>query len=148
MASDPRDRLSRRLPGDDVDPDRYVSERLFAREAPDARKDPVPPRDKKELLSFTLRTSRRLADPTPNAPLLIRIVRHPYGYAPDRPRRTPYIQHPEAVARVSATVEIRGALADRQRMRSTTAAGRERPRPFAVRPSVWILLPPTPGDDV
>lgn len=147
MSFDPRDRLKRPFPGDAVDPDRYVDERLFAREQVEIRKDPVPPRDKKELTALTLRKTARVADPRPNAPLLIRIVRNPYGYAPDRPRRAAYIERAEAFVRVSATAEIRGALAEREIMRSTTAAGRQRPRPFAVRPSAWVLLPPLSGDD-
>jgi hypothetical protein len=104
----------------------------------------VPARDQKPLLQFTLKKSGRVVDPRPNAPLLIRIVRYPFRLAGARPGRAAYISHAEPEPRVSAAEQIAGALADRERVRFTSA-GRGRPRPFAVRPSTWTLLP---GDDV
>ncbi len=90
----------------------------------------------------------RLGEPKPNAPLLIRLVRHPYALDLARGKRVSYREagpvrtgdHPDWHG------ELRAALAERARVRST--AGLEpRPVPFAIRPSVWGLLPPTPGED-
>lgn len=147
MRHDPRDRLRRRLPGDSVDPEAHVDARLFAREEAEDRPDPVPARDKKELLTFTLRRTTHVADPRPNAPLLIRIVRHPYGLSPNRPQRTAWLERPEPFVRVRVAEEIAAALAEREPLRFTSAAGKSRPRPFAIRPSAWVLLPPLSGEE-
>lgn len=147
MRFDPRDRLRRRLPGASVDPDAHVLDGLFAREEPPDRPDPVPPRDQKQLPTLSFRRASRLADPRPNAPLLIRLVRHPYGLSPDRPRRKVWLERTEPFVRVPVGEEIAAALAERKGMRFTSAAGRKRPTPFAVRPSEWVLLPPEPGED-
>ncbi|MFZ5475687.1 MAG: hypothetical protein ACOZNI_02830 [Myxococcota bacterium] len=144
---DPRDRLARRLPGDRLAREGREIGRLFAREEPPDVPDPVPARDQKQLLQLTLRKTGRVADPHPNAPLLIRIVRYPFRLDGARPGRAAYISHPDPEPRVRVAEEIAGALADRERVRFTSA-GRGRPRPFAVRPSTWALLPDTDGDDV
>jgi hypothetical protein len=152
MPRDPRDRLARRLPGDRLAREGRGVGRLFAREEHGAPPDPVPARDQKPLLQLSLRKSTRLAEPRPNAPLLIRIVRHPFRLDGARPSRAAYISHPDPEPRVRAAEQIAGALADRERVRFTSA-GRGRPKPFAVRPSTWTLLPAfdaprTDGDDV
>lgn len=109
----PLDRLDRRQPGDLVTP----------RVAP------------------AVRGPARLADPRPNAPLLIRLVRHPYGLHPGRPVRGRYLPVEAPVEVVDRREQIAAALAERGRVRSTSPV-KGRPRPFAVRPTIWALLPP------
>lgn len=109
------DRLDRALPGDRVTP----------------RVAPAP------------RRTGQLADPQPNAPLLIRLVRHPYGLLPSRPQRSRYLLADSEVEPVDRKAEIAAALAERVRVRSTSPV-KGRPRPFAVRPSTWVLLPSEP----
>lgn len=110
----PFDRLDRALPGD----------RLRPRDAAGVHVRPA-----------------RTVEPRPNAPLLLRIVRHPYGLFPGRPaRRVVYrakVEPPESVDRRRVLAE---ALAER---RAALSTGRVpvRTRPFAVRPSRWPHLP-------
>lgn len=106
------DRLDRVLPGDLVTP----------------RVAPAP------------RRAGQLADPQPNAPLLVRLVRHPYGLHPSRPQRSRYVPEESVVEPVDRKAEIAAALAERERVRSTCPV-KGRPRPFTVRPSTWVLLP-------
>jgi hypothetical protein len=143
---DPRDRLRRRIPGADLGEETPGVTRLFRRGEFEDRKDPVPARDAKALPTLTLRKARKLADPTPNAPLLIRIVRTPYGLHPSGKKRARYIAEVPKVEPVDRTAEIRAALAERERVRFTSA-GRRRPRAFTIRPSTWVLLPPAPSED-
>lgn len=141
MPTDPRDRLLRPLPGEGLVAETRGMARLHRRGDATERPDPVPARDQKALFTLTTRRAARLADPTPNAPLLIRIVRHPYALHPTGRQRQRYIEEPAPVARVDRTAEIAAALAERVRVRFTSA-GRGRPRPFAVRTAQWNLLPP------
>lgn len=84
---DPRFRLQRRFPGEDLGDPGFVGRRLLERD-----REPPPPR---LLAGSTLKVAatggtkkaRKIADPRPNAPLLIRIVRYPYGLAATRGRR-------------------------------------------------------------
>lgn len=87
-----------------------------------------------------LRRASRQVDAGPNAPLLLRLVRYPFRLAPGRAARARYLPEPEATAAVDRRAVLAGALADRERVRSTSPV-RGRPRPFAVRPSLWSLLP-------
>lgn len=139
MPIDPRRRLDRRFPGDDLRRGVDSLDRLWARETPD-RKDPIEARDQKPLPSLATRRTTRLADASPNAPLLIRIVRHPYALATTLGARQRYIPEAPPTEHVNRAAEIAGALADRERMRFTLTGWR-RPKPFAVRPSTWVLLP-------
>lgn len=121
--------------------------RLFAREDSEVRRDPVPPRDSAELRVPTLRATRNLARPAPNAPLLIRIVRAPYALRPAGTRRVTLVEAPQAHTRVDAHAELHAALAERRRVRFNLRVAGRRPRVFAVRPSTWALLPATPPED-
>jgi hypothetical protein len=142
MPFDPRDRLSRRLPGSllRIDEDGGFSSVLARGDAPSDRPDPVPPRDARPLPGLVLRAARRLAVAGPNAPLLKRLVLHPYGLRPTGRTRTVYRPTVSVDAPVDRRAELRAALADRARVRFTSV-GRSRPRAFVVRPSSWTLLP-------
>lgn len=141
MRYDPRERLRRPLPGSRARGESPTTTRLFAREAAEPRRELVPARDSTLLPSLTLRRTTRLASPTPNAPLLIRIVRRPYALQPGGRRRVRWLaEAPPRLARVSAHEELVAARSDRERARFSVGAG-ERPRAFAVRPSAWVLLP-------
>lgn len=146
MPHDPTQRLRRPRPGDRLIDEEARLDRLFARERAEVRRDPVPARDQAESRVVTMRATTRVATPRPNAPLLIRIVRYPFALAPARGTRTKYLDDAETFVRVDWSAEVAAALADRERLRFTSA-GRGRPMPFAVRPSTWILLPPDPGDE-
>jgi len=142
MPFDPRHRLRRRMPGSmlRIDEDGGLSG-IFARgDAPADRPDPVPPRDTRPLSGLVLRATVRVAVAGPNAPLLKRLVLHPYGLRPTGRTRTVYRPITSNDAPVDRRAEIRAALADRTRVRFTSV-GRARPRAFVVRPSSWTLLP-------
>ncbi len=141
MRFDPRERLRRPLMGSRVRGDSPTAERLFARDAAEPRKELVPARDSKLLPTLTLRRTARLASPTPNAPLLIRIVRRPYALQPGGRRRVRWLaEAPPTFARVSVHAELVAARTERERTHFGVGAG-DRPRAFAVRPSTWALLP-------
>jgi hypothetical protein len=115
MRSGPFDRLDRTLPGD----------ALVLREAAAVR----------------VRRPGKIASAGPNAPLLMRIVRSPYRLATGRPTRVVYYVSPERFTRVDPAAERAGATTDREREPSRSPAGR-RARPFTVRPSRLVLMPP------
>jgi hypothetical protein len=147
MAHHPSDRLARRLPGEKLRAEITAVERLLERgDAPAERPDPVPARDRAELRVPVVRATRRTATTGPNAPLLKRLVVHPYGLHPTGRTRVRIVPEAPPADKLVPRDEIAAALADRQRVRSTSA-GRTRPRPFAVRPSTWRLLPPSTDPD-
>lgn len=146
MASDPTLRLRRPLPGARLEHDARGMERLFARETTEERPDPVPARDKAALKMVVRRDTSRVASCRPNAPLLIRIVRYPFRLETSRGARKKYLEETTKFERVDWSAEVAAALAERERLRFTSA-GRGRPLPFAVRPSTWSLLPPESGDE-
>jgi hypothetical protein len=119
---------------------------MFAREEAEDRPDPVPPRDRRTVADAVRKETSRVAPCRPNAPLLIRIVRYPFRLDAGRPERRKYRDEGETFERVDWSAQVAAALADRERLRFTSAA-RTRPLPFAVRPSTWTLLPPDPGDE-
>jgi hypothetical protein len=107
----------------------------------------LPRRDLKESrFSLKTRPKTRLANPGPNAPLLIRLVRYRFALQKAKGQKKKYRDIDELnslklkKARMNWHQEVRDALAERVRMRSTSPA-RTRPRPFALRPSRWKLLP-------
>lgn len=144
MPHDPRDRLRRRLPGGSlrIDEDAGIPLVYARMDTPIDRPVPVPARDTRPLPGLTARPTRRVAVCGPNAPLLKRLVLHPYGLRPTGRRRTAYLPPVEPTTPVDRRAEILAALAERRRVRFTSA-GRSRPRAFVVRPSAWTLLPPT-----
>lgn len=122
--------------------------RRWERDRPLERPCPVPPRDAAELRTTRVRMTGRVATTGPNAPLLIRLVRHPYALDVVRPKKVVYRGEnaetgPRASthSRVDWHAEFRAALAERERMRSTSGV-ELRPLPFTIRPSLWQLLPP------
>lgn len=143
MATDPTLRLRRRQPGADLASEERGLARLLAREKSDTRPDPVPPRDKVSSRVPVLRDTTHVASCRPNAPLLIRIVRYPFALPTVRGTRQKYRDEVEKFVRIDWSAEVAAALADRERLRFTSA-GRGRPLPFTVRPSHWSLLPPDP----
>ncbi len=118
------------------------------RDRPLDRPSPVPARDSKELRSPTVRMTTRTAEPKPNAPLLIRLVRHPYALDLARGKKVNYRGEDATpgvrAARVDWHGDVRAALAERRIVRSTSAV-ESRPLPFTVRPSRWDLIPSEPG---
>ena len=143
MRHDPRERLRRPLMGGRVRGETATTERLFARDAAEPRRDLVPARDTKLLPTLTLRRTTRLASPSPNAPLLIRIVRRPYALQPGGRRRVRWLpEAPPTFARVSVLEALAAARSERERPAFSAHAGK-RPRAFAVRPSTWVVLPPS-----
>lgn len=144
MATDPTLRLRRRTPGDRLAPEERGLARLLARDEATARPDPVPPRDKQGVRSLVKRDTTHVASCRPNAPLLIRIVRYPFALTTSRGARQKYRDEVEKFVRVDWSAEVAAALADRERLRFTSA-GRGRPMPFTIRPSVWSILPPDPS---
>lgn len=122
----------------------------WERDRPLDRPCPVPARDAAELRTVTVRMVTRLAEARPNAPLLIRLVRHPYALPVGRGKRVAY-RGEEAPSHEAGRMdwhgEVRAALADRERMRSTSAV-EARPLPFTIRPSLWTLMPSMAGEDV
>lgn len=144
MAWDPTRRLRRPSPGARLATEERSLARLFAREEAEERRDPVPPRDKAGARVLERRDTSHVASCRPNAPLLIRIVRYPFALATARGVRQRHREVVEKFTRVDWSAEVASALAERQKLRFTSA-GRGRPMPFTVRPSVWSLLPPDPS---
>ncbi len=145
MAFDPLLRLKRAFPGEHLDDESEGMTALWERDKPLERPSPVPARDEGELRTTKVRMVTRLAQAKPNAPLLIRLVRHPYALPTGRGKRVSYRGEDAAEqgkTRVDWHAEVRAALADRERVRSTSAV-EDRPLPFTIRPSQWTLLPPS-----
>lgn len=125
--------------------------RRWERDRPLERPSPVPPRDTAELRTTSVRMNAHVAEPKPNAPLLIRLVRHPYALEVVRPKKVAYRgengetgPRTSAHSRVDWHAEVRAALAERERVRSTSGV-ELRPLPFTIRPSLWQLLPAEAG---
>lgn len=147
--ADPTARLRRRFPGSRLPDETRGLDRLFRREVPEERREPVPARDRAALKMVVRRDTTRTASCRPNAPLLIRIVRYPFRLDAGRGTRVKYLEEHENVERIDWQAIVAAALADRERLRFTSAV-RERPLPFAVRPSAWAILSPAAlicGDD-
>ena len=143
MSFDPLRRLTRAIPGEHLVAEGAGMTGCWERDRPLDRPCPVPARDAAELRTTTVRMVTRLAEARPNAPLLIRLVRHPYALAVGRGKRVAYRGEgatEETVTRVDWHAEVRAALADRERVRSTSAV-EARPLPFTLRPSQWTLMP-------
>lgn len=146
MRFDPRHRLSRPIPGEHVG--EYLSdsgsstERAWERDRPLERPCPVPARDSGDVRQVKVKMTTRVAEARPNAPLLIRLVRHPYALDLGRAKKVAYRGQDASTApreRMDWHGEVRAALADRPRLRSTSVE--PRPMPFTIRPSTWTLLP-------
>lgn len=144
MRFDPTRRLARPLPGADLPGEERALNYLFDREKTEGRPEVVPPRDQGPLRMTVRRSTTKVATCQPNAPLLIRIVRFPFALHPAPGSRLKYLEQWEKFSRVDWSAEVAAALADRVRLRFTSA-DRARPSPFAVRPSTWTLLPSDPG---
>ncbi len=138
---DPTRRLSRPLPGARQARGSALAARVFRREEHEERPPPIPMRDGAQAHPVpALRATRRLATAAPNAPLLIRIVRWPSQLSPGSRLRKRYLED-RAVDRTREPLpRISAALAEFHRVRFTSPVA-VRPRPFAVRPSRWDLLP-------
>lgn len=139
MSSDPRNRLSRRVPGASVKPGSVL--RLNVDEGREVRPDPVPARDLKELLVVRQRAPHRLAEVGPNAPQLIRLIRTPYAMEVVRGRRVVLIEAAAPTeARQPFGTQTRAALEDWPTVGSPSPI-QPRPRPFTVRPSADEPIP-------
>ena len=82
---DPRYRLRRLAMGETVHAPRVTAIRLARPEVVRARTVTVPERG--EARTRKIRFTRRVADPSPNAPKLIRLIRTPFVEDVARPRR-------------------------------------------------------------
>lgn len=139
MKSDPRIRLSRRVPGASIKPGSVL--RLHVDEGREPRPDPVPARDQKELLDVRQRAPRRLAEVGPHAPQLIRLIRTPYAMEVARGRRVVLVEASPAVqARQPFGTQTHAALEDWPTVGSPSPI-QPRPRPFTVRPSADEPIP-------
>lgn len=145
MRFDPLHRLTRPIPGEHVG--EFLSapgsgmEQKWERDRPLDRPSPVPARDAATGREARVKMITRTAEVRPNAPLLIRLVRHPYALSTGRGKRVAYREAAAAPneARVDWHAEIRASIADRQRPDGPVVE--PRPLPFTVRPSSWQLLP-------
>lgn len=144
MRFDPLHRLTRPIPGEHVG--EFLSapgsgmEQMWERDRPLERPSPVPARDAAALREARVKMITRTAEVRPNAPLLIRLVRHPYALPPGRGKRVTYRESQAAAEpRADWHAEVRAAIADRQRTAGSTVE--PRPVPFTVRPSAWAVLP-------
>lgn len=143
----PCDRLTRPIPGEGIGTESAGTARRWERDRPAERPSPIPARDQAPLRSVSVKMTTRVGSPSPNAPLLIRLVRHPYALDLGRGKRVAY-RGDDAGTALSAGDrpdwhgEVRAALAERVRVRSTSGV-ESRPLPFAIRPSLWQLLPET-----
>ncbi len=85
---DPRHRLQRHVPGDGMVGITDQVERVLARSKRRVIEFDVPDRTRAVRTGAT-RSARRTAQPEPNAPLLIRLVRYPYALSRGAPVRLP-----------------------------------------------------------
>lgn len=83
---DPRTRLQRRVPGEDLGELDALVRRLDARFTVEDRPLPIPDRTTRVRETLT-RARGSLPTPSPNAPLLIRVVKFPYALSPGRSER-------------------------------------------------------------
>lgn len=100
----------------------------------------------RDAAAMVVRRPSRVADPAPNAPLLMRIVRHPYALATGRPRRVVYKEDPEAFVAVDATDQRHAASEERVHAPFVNPVGR-RLHLFTLRPSRAVALPVDPAAD-
>jgi hypothetical protein len=115
---------------------------VFRRSEEPEKKELIPRRDLQDgRKEPTLRNNSHLARPAPNAPALIRLVRHPYRLNTVRPTRKTYLEKQEPRAeRVDWKQEVHDAKAEWQRP-EVASPTKQRPRAFTILPSRWKLLP-------
>lgn len=139
MRFDPRTRLDRRLPGQGVGDTRTL--RLHLNENRPLPMDPVPPRDAKELLSVTIRATKRVVEAGPNAPQLIRLIRYPYAQSVDKVKASRFREaRPTTEPRLPTGFAMREAEAERGEVLSARPDF-SRPRAFAPRVSSASPIP-------
>ena len=97
----------------------------------------------RDAAAMVVRRPASMADPRPNAPLLMRIVRHPYALSTGQPRRVVYRTAPESFVPVDALAERHAAAEERVHEPFTSPVGR-RLHLFTLRTSRAVLLPPDP----
>lgn len=101
---DPRVRLDRRYPGQGLAEPPAIAARLWLRDR-EARAVRILPGDKLQVRGeVKLKRPGRMASPSPNAPLLKRIVRYPYREHVARGRRLQVFQ-PIERTRLDTTIE-------------------------------------------
>lgn len=118
----------------------YQSEKIADRYERPEPTSPLPDRERSTRTGAT-RNTRGLADPKPNAPQLIRLVRYPFALDTVRPTRQTFLSPVERAERRPFDEEFKAALADAHVVRSTSPVV-ERPRPFAARPMTAAIIPP------
>lgn len=130
---DPRFRLHRRYPGQDLAAPRPGMVRLFARER-EARPDRVLAGESVHVTERKTKAPHIKVRPEPNAPLLKRIVRYPYRLHTTQGRRTQVFE-PVVVARDRAqatppsgrvAAEARGTLPMGNPLRTASTGYRRR----------------------
>ena len=138
---DPRSRLNRPLPSQRFFEEAPWLELIFKRGEEKAGRDILPRRDLQQRRTEPkIKWTGRLASPTPNAPLLIRLVRFRYALQTVRPVKKAYFERPPSIEKVNWQKEVATALAERTRTRFNSPV-HGRPRLFVVRPSQWAVVP-------
>ncbi len=93
---DPRLRLFRHVVGARLHHTPEIVWRVRARAEWEDPKSPVPERDY-SLRTGDTRPLKKKADPSPNAPKLIRLIQHPFALEPGRPTRDDSKGRPERI---------------------------------------------------
>ncbi len=151
--TDPRRRLLWRFPGERVQDERPGAERILKRGEWEERPSPLPDRQRATRTGQVRATSRR-ADPSPNAPQLIRLVQHPFVLDTVRARRDPSRARPVRLQvreqeRPKVALILRDALQEGRRLPfPSPTEGRERVlRAPLPRVKDWLLSVRRPADD-
>ena len=116
---DIRVRLKRTVPGDSLHTARNVSDHIMRRS--EVKERPTLVKDHREPIDFKIRAVRRKIEPEPNAPQLIRLIRHPYSQEVARPtRKKMEVWTPEPRERVAFGHSMLDAVADAARAASAS----------------------------
>ena len=104
-------------------------------------------REQREIREHGVRQNRNIVEPGPNAPKLIRLVRHPYTQDVTRPKAGDPWRQPRTERRVSESFgeAVRAAFADGQRPRWPKVTRAEAGLPNRLR--VSDLLSSQAGDE-
>jgi hypothetical protein len=97
----------------------------------------------RDAAGVVVRKAGRMPEAGPNAPLLMRVVRHPFAVAPGSGRRVVYVEEAPPIERVDPAEERRLATGDRTPGRTRSPAGR-RPVPFVFRRGHALPAPDAP----
>ncbi len=132
---DPTFRLNRLILGESMLVPREIVRKTERLEVVKPRK--VQLREPRDMREHSIRNSRNIVEAGPNAPKLIRLIRHPYAEEVTRPQRgEPWRQPLEArVAPDPFGADVRAAMQDGQRPRWPRATREENGMPQRPRVS-------------